>query len=457
MTRTRVRYACEQCGAEAPKWVGQCPECEVWGSVVEVSAELLGAARGPVVLAESAPRPVPLTEVEPAAAGRRPIGIGEVDRVLGGGLVPGSVTLLGGEPGVGKSTLLLQALATMTAAGATALYVAAEESPEQVRMRADRLGPIDPRLLVVAETSVPYLLAHAAALRPDVIVVDSIQTVHDPDAPGVPGSVSQVRDSAAALTRFAKEHGTAVVLVGHVTKEGALAGPRVLEHLVDTVVQFEGDRHHSLRLLRALKHRFGRTDELGLFEMTGEGLSEVADASAMFLADRQVGASGSVVVPLMEGSRPILAEVQALVASSPAPNPRRSAQAFDTGRLAMLTAVLQRRCGLDLSHDDVYVSVVGGARVSETGADLAIALAVASARLDVSVPSKAVVLGEIGLGGELRSVPQAPRRLAEAARIGFTHAIVPESTPDVPGIRLLRVRDLREALQIALRTQATGS
>jgi DNA repair protein RadA/Sms len=389
--------------------------------------------------------------VQPAAAHRRSVGVSEVDRVLGGGLVPGSVTLLGGEPGVGKSTLLLQVVAAMTSAGATALYVAAEESPEQVRMRADRLGPIDARLLVVAETSVPYLLAHAAAIEPDVIVVDSIQTVHDPDAAGVPGSVSQVRDSAQALTRFAKEHGTAVVLVGHVTKDGSLAGPRVLEHLVDTVLQFEGDRHHSLRLLRSLKHRFGRTDELGLFEMTGEGLAEVTDASAMFLTDRQAGASGSVVVPLMEGSRPILAEVQALVAGSPAPNPRRSAQAFDSGRLAMLTAVLQRRCGLDLLHDDVYVSVVGGVRVAETGADLAAALAVASSRLDVAVPSRAVVLGEVGLGGEIRSVPHVARRLAEAARIGFTHAVVPESTPDVPGIRLLRVRDLREAIQIALR------
>lgn len=434
------------CGAEAPKWVGQCAECNEWGSVVQVSEAMLGAATAPVIVPSSAAKPMPLGSVDPLAATRRATGLAEVDRVLSGGLVSGSITLLGGEPGVGKSTLLLQALLAMTAAGASALLVAAEESPEQVRMRAERLGVLNDRLMVVAETSVPYVLAHAAAMRPDVLVVDSIQTVHDPDAGGVPGSVTQVRDSAQAFVRFAKETGTAVVLVGHVTKEGTLAGPRVLEHVVDTVLQFEGERHHALRMLRALKHRFGSTGELGLFEMTGDGLQEVRDASAMLLTDRQPGASGSVVVPLIEGSRPILVEVQALVSPTGAPMPRRQAQAFDAGRLAMLCAVLQQRCRIPLTTNDVYASVVGGVRVVETGADLAVALAVASSLLERAVPAQTVVLGEVGLGGEIRSVPQLQRRLAEAARIGFLWAVVPESTPDVEGITLIRVRDVAEAI-----------
>ncbi len=457
MTRTRVRFGCEQCGAEASKWVGRCAECGEWGSVVQVNGDLLDAATASVLLPDAVARPVPLANVDVMQAASASTGIAEFDRVLGGGFVPGSVTLLGGEPGVGKSTLLLQTLLAMTARGDTALLVAAEESPQQVRLRAERLGPLNDRLLIVSETSVPYILAHAAEIRPDLLVVDSIQTVHDPDAPGVPGSVTQVRDSAQALTRFAKEHGVAVVLVGHVTKEGSIAGPRVLEHLVDTVLQFEGERHFALRMLRALKHRFGRTDELGLFEMCTDGLQEVKDASAMLLTDRQAGASGSAVVPVIEGSRPLLIEVQALVASTNAPMPRRQAQSFDGGRLAMLAAVLQRRCGLSLAQMDVYTSVVGGVKVSETGADLAVVLAVASSALERAMPPGTVVLGEVGLGGELRSVPQAARRLQEAARIGFVQAIVPESTPAVPGIELIRVRDVSEAIRVALQQPAKSA
>ena len=450
MTRTRVRFGCEQCGAEASKWVGRCGDCGEWGSVVQVAAGLLEAASASVLLPDSVARPVPLGAVDVTMSKRFSTGIAEFDRVLGGGLVPGSVTLLGGEPGVGKSTILLQAMLAMTQQGNTALLIAAEESPEQVRIRAERLGELNDRLLVVAETSVPYVLAHAASVAPQVLVVDSIQTVHDPDAAGVPGSVTQVRDSAQALVRFAKETGTAVVLVGHVTKEGSIAGPRVLEHLVDTVLQFEGDRHYALRMLRALKHRFGRTDELGLFEMSGKGLEEVIDASAMLLTDRQPGATGSAVVPVLEGSRPLLVEVQALVAPTSAPMPRRQAQAFDGGRLAMLTAILQRRCHLSLAQMDVYASVVGGVKIFETGADLAVALAIASSVLERPLAPQTVVLGEVGLGAELRSVPQAARRLQEAARIGFLQAIVPESTPAVPGIELLRARDVGEALNLGL-------
>jgi DNA repair protein RadA/Sms len=449
MTRTRVRYGCEQCGAEAPQWLGRCTDCGEWGTVVEVSAELLDGPLDVVATVATASPPVALADVDPTGAARRSTEISEFDRVLGGGFVAGSVTLLGGEPGVGKSTLLLQAMRSMAHAGTRALLVAAEESPEQVRLRAERIGPLPRELLVVAETSLPAVLAHVAATKPDVLIVDSIQSVTDPNAPGVAGSVTQVRDCTQALVRFAKEYGTVIVLVGHVTKDGALAGPRALEHLVDTVLQFEGDRHHALRMLRAVKHRFGPTGELGIFEMAGEGLRELADASAMLLTDRQPGATGSVVVPVMEGSRPLLVEMQALVTSNNAPMPRRQAQSFDTGRLAMLIAVLEQRGGIDLKSFDVFASVVGGVRVAETGADLGLLLAIASTHLDRTVPPQTVVVGEVGLGGEVRSVPQLARRLAEAARIGFLQAIVPESAPDVGELSLVRVRDVRSALAAA--------
>ncbi len=329
------------------------------------------------------------------------------------------------------------------------LLVAAEESAAQVRLRAERLGEVPPSLLVLSETSMPHVLAHAAGAAPDVLVVDSIQTVHDPAAPGVPGSVAQVRDSTHALVRFAKAYGTAVVLVGHVTKDGTIAGPRVLEHVVDTVLHFEGERNGALRLLRALKHRFGRTDEIGLFEMSAAGLSEVRDASAMLLTDRLPGACGSVVVPMLEGSRPLLVEVQALVALTNAPVPRRQAQAFDGGRLAMLAAVLGKRAGLPVGMLELFVSVVGGVRVADTGADLAVVLAIASSLRDRSFDASWVALGEVGLGGEVRAVPRVAQRLAEAARIGFRSAIVPRSTPAVEGIELVRVSHVQEALDAA--------
>ncbi|GIU88940.1 MAG: DNA repair protein RadA [Acidimicrobiia bacterium] len=442
MSRTHVRYRCAECGYESPKWLGRCGECGEWGSFGEapVAAERR-AAPSPV----PASRPVALTDVDPLGAPRRPTTLPELDRVLGGGLVDGSVTLLGGEPGMGKSTLLLQALTAMAHEGARCLLVAAEESPAQVRLRAGRLGPLAAGVLVVGETSLPAVCAHVEELRPDVLAVDSIQTVHDPDAPGAPGSVSQVRDCAQRLVRLAKDLDVATVLVGHVTKDGALAGPRVLEHVVDTVLAFEGDRHHALRMLRALKHRFGATDELGLMEMTGGGLLPLADPSALFLADRRPGAPGSVVAPVLEGVRPLCVEVQALVHDTPAPVPRRVAQAVDGSRLAMLLAVLQRRAGISVSGADVYASVAGGVRVAEPGGDLAIALAVAGARLDRPVAADTVALGEIGLGGEVRQVAQTPRRLAEAVRLGMRRAIVPVSTPDVRGIEIVRVEDVLDA------------
>jgi DNA repair protein RadA/Sms len=393
--------------------------------------------------------PVPLVEVDRLGARKRSTGLPELDRVLAGGLVPGSVTLMGGEPGMGKSTLVLQMLGAMAGAGARCLLVTAEESPEQVRLRADRLGTLHPDLLLLAETSLPHVVAHVEDLRPDVVAVDSIQTVMDPDLPGVPGSVAQVRECAQRLVRMAKERGIATVLVGHVTKEGSLAGPRALEHVVDTVLSFEGDRHHALRMVHALKHRFGATAELGLFEMTEHGLDGVADPSALFLADRRPGFAGSVVAPVLEGARPLLVEVQALVTESRAPLPRRSVQGIDANRLHLMLAVLESCTEMRFHDREVYASVAGGVRAAEAGVDLAVLLAVAGAHRSSPSAPDVVAIGEVGLGGEVRQVAQTPRRLAEAARVGFRYAIVPASAPEVPGLELLRAGHVLDALSLA--------
>src|SRR3954469_25500594 len=424
MTRTSVRsarFVCSACGCESPKWLGRCTECNTWGSVAE---SVLPAPRT-ATARRAGCGPVPIIEVTAHGAAPFPTGVAEFDRVLGGGLVAGSVTLVGGEPGMGERPLIMPALRCMAARGARCLLVCAEESTAQVRMRAERLGVLAPELFVVSETSLPAIAAYVAPLAPVVLAIDSIQAVHDPDSPGVAGSVTQVRDAAQELVRLAKENDVATLLVGHVTKDGGLAGPRALEHVVDTVLSFEGDRHHALRMLRALKHRFGATDELGLMEMTPTGLMPVTDPSALFLADRRVDATGSVVTAVMEGTRPLCVEVQALVAPTGAPIPRRIAQAFEGNRLSMLVAVLQQRAGIALANHDVYASVAGGVRVAEPAADLAVALAIAGARHEHAVDSDTIVIGEIGLGGEIRQVPQAPRRLAEALRLGFRRAVVP--------------------------------
>jgi DNA repair protein RadA/Sms len=344
MAKARSIFRCQECGGTAPKWVGRCPSCEAWNSLVEERDVAVPAATA--ALGAPIGTPVSIAEVDVARWQPRLTGIAELDRVLGGGLVPGSVTLLGGEPGIGKSTLLLQAMASVAAAGARVLYVSAEESTQQVRVRAERLGALTPSLYLASETALPHILSFLDEVQPELVVVDSIQTVYDPELSSAPGSVSQVRDCAARLVGVAKARGLATVLVGHVTKDGGLAGPRVLEHVVDTVLAFAGERHHALRLLRAVKHRFGATDQLGLFEMTGDGLVGVPDPSRLFLADRRKGVSGSVVVPTMDGHRPLLVELQALVTASPLPSPRRSAQGLDSGRLALLLAVLAERGGL---------------------------------------------------------------------------------------------------------------
>ena len=389
-----------------------------------------------------------IADVDDSVGRPQATGIGELDRVLGDGLVPGSVTLIGGEPGIGKSTLLLQLLASWQ--GRT-LYVSAEESAAQVRLRADRLGAVQPDLWLLAETLIPHIVASIDEVQPSLVVIDSIQTVGDPELNSAPGSVMQVRGCAARLVHEAKTRGVPVVLVGHVTKDGNLAGPRMLEHVVDVVLSFEGDRHHSLRLLRAVKNRFGPTDELGLFEMAEEGLVAVPDASQLFLADRRKGVPGSAVLPTLEGQRPLLVEVQSLTntASSAAP-PRRSAQGLDPGRLALLLAVLERRARVSVSGVEVYASAVGGVRLTEPGADLAVCLAIVSAITNRPLPPDLVVFGEVGLAGEVRQVSHARRRLNEASRLGFARAILPANSPNgIDGMKLHRVATVAEALAAA--------
>ena len=438
------RNRCTECGTSHPKWAGRCPSCGAWNTLVEEAAPGRSGRAGVAATAR------PITEI--VAADARPVstGLPELDRVLGGGLVPGSVTVVGGEPGIGKSTLLLQVAAARARAGAPVLYVSGEESGAQVRDRAGRLGAMEPALWLLSETHVSAVVSAIEELSPALVVVDSIQTLVDPDVASSPGSVTQVRDTAHRLVQEAKQRDVAVVLIGHVTKDGSLAGPRVLEHVVDTVLSFEGDRHHALRLLRAVKHRYGPTSELGLFEMAESGLAGVADASRLFLSDRVMGIPGSVVVPTLEGHRPLLVEVQALVVPSPLPTPRRSAQGFDQGRLALLVAVLSNRVGLPFVDRDVYASVVGGVRLGEPGSDLGICLALASALASIAVPGDLIACGEVGLGGELRQVAQTPRRLAEAARLGFRRAIVPASAPDAAGdLELVRVTSVAEAVRAA--------
>jgi len=448
MARLKLVYNCSDCGASFPKWAGRCTSCGAWNTLVEdvedPANDISSLAAGVALLAASPAQRI--GDVDVSHGSPRSTGIPELDRVLGGGLVPGSVTLLGGEPGVGKSTLLLQALAAWP--GRT-LYVSAEESAQQVRLRAERLGAVRPELWLLAETVLPHVLAALDELQPELVIIDSIQTLVDPELGSAPGSVVQVRGCAHKLVMEAKRRNVPVILVGHVTKEGGLAGPRVLEHVVDTVLQFEGERHHALRLLRASKHRFGPTTELGLFEMIEAGLQGVPDPSALFLADRQTGIAGSVVVPTLEGQRPLMVELQVLVneVKGEAP-PRRSAQGLDPGRLAMLLAVLDQRTKSPVGKRDVYASVVGGVRITEPGADLGLCLAILSALANTPLPPHVVAFGEVGLGGEIRQVPHASRRLAEAARLGFTRAIVPAKSPDVEvSIGIERVSNLRDAMR----------
>ena len=452
MARERTVFRCGECGGVAPRWVGRCPACGEWNTLVEErdAAPTAAASRGRGLPTPPAAVAMPITELLAESADAVPTGVSELDRVLGGGLVAGSVTLLGGEPGIGKSTLLTQVAASVARAGRRTLYVSAEESAAQVRQRAERLGALAPQMWLASESVLPHLLAQLDEVKPSVVIVDSIQTIYDPELSSAPGSVVQVRDCAHRLVQEAKQRGIAVVLVGHVTKDGGLAGPRVLEHVVDTVLAFEGDRHHALRLLRAAKHRFGSTAELGVFEMADAGLLAVDDPSGLFLADRRPGIAGSAVVPLLDGHRPLLVEVQALVTSATGPLPRRSAEGIDGGRLALLIAVLDQRAGVRVNQHDVFALAVGGIKVAEPGADLALALAITSSHTSEPVPHDLVACAEIGLGGELRQVAHTPRRMAEAARLGFTRMLVPQSAPEPPaGISALRAATVADALALA--------
>lgn len=451
MAKLRLVHRCTECGSAHPKWSGRCSACGEWNTLVE-DVESTEASSVASLAAGMALRPPGVAqrigEVDSLVGRPQSTGLAELDRVLGGGIVPGSVTLLGGEPGVGKSTLLLQLLAYWP--GRT-LYVSAEESAQQVRQRAERLGAVRNDLWLLAETSLPHILASIEELAPHLVVIDSVQTIADPELGSAPGSVTQVRGCAHRLVQEAKQRDMSVVLVGHVTKEGSLAGPRVLEHVVDTVLAFEGERHHALRLLRATKHRFGPTNELGLWEMTESGMIGVPDASALFLSDRRPGVAGSAVVPTLEGQRPLMVEIQALtVKVNPGVPPRRSVQGMDTGRLALLLAVIEKRARISAAQHEVYTSVVGGVRLTEPGSDLGVCLAVVSALTNTPLPSDLVVFGEIGLAGELRQVGHTPRRLAEAARLGFQRALVPITSPLGSGdITELRASSLTEALQLA--------
>ena len=450
MAKLRLVYRCTECASSHPKWSGRCISCGAWNSLIEdvegPEEPLVSLAAGMSLVAPGEAKPI--TEIDGSIGQPQATTIPELDRVLGGGIVPGSVTLLGGEPGIGKSTLLMQLLAAWPA---RTLYVTAEESAQQVRLRAERLGALNENVWLLPEMNLHNIFKAIASVQPNLIVIDSIQTIADPELSSPPGSVVQVRGCAHRLVQEAKRSNIPVVLVGHVTKEGGLAGPRVLEHVVDTVLSFEGERHNALRLLRASKHRFGPTSELGLFEMTDGGMVGVPDASQLFLADRRTGVPGSVVVPTIEGQRPLLVELQALTNSvSGGAPPRRSAQGVDSGRLALLLAVLERRARISLASHEVYASVVGGVKLAEPGADLGLCLALVSAVVNKPLPADLVVIGEVGLAGEVRQVAQVGRRLAEAARLGFTRAIVPASaSAKVDGIRVEGAATLTEALALA--------
>ncbi len=450
MARPRSIFACTECGAQQPRWLGRCPACGSWSTLVEEAAGEPSPGAGRDLLRveprEAAAKPRALREIEPTAAPRLATGVAELDRVLGGGLVPGSVVLLAGEPGVGKSTLSLQLAAGARGAGPI-LYVTGEESPEQLRLRAQRLPDFPEDLLVLAETRVEALSEPWRERRPAVVLVDSVQTLSTERVESAPGSVAQVRESAATLAATAKAHGTALVLVGHVTKEGAIAGPRVLEHLVDVVLAFEGDRGQPFRLLRAVKNRFGSTREVGVFTLGEAGLEGVENPSELFLAERRAGSPGSCIAPVLEGTRPMLLEIQALVAPAGYGTARRTSLGVDDGRLALLLAVLDRRTPLDLLSRDVYANVTGGVRVAEPGADLPLALALASSRLDVPLPEDVAACGEVGLGGEVRRVSRLDLRVREAVRLGFRRVLLPEGAlPAVPGAELVPVADVAAAV-----------
>jgi DNA repair protein RadA/Sms len=451
LAKAKTIYVCNACGGNTPRWQGQCPACQAWNTLEESLSESTSSNARFQGLAQAVPRQK-LSAIKAEDMPRLPTGVDEFDRVLGGGLVPGGVVLIGGDPGIGKSTLLLQALAEMSAAGVSVLYSSGEESAAQIALRAKRIALAAPQLEVLAEIQLEKLLTTIDAARPQVVVVDSIQTVYSDALTSAPGSVAQVRECAAQLTRYAKSTGICMLMVGHVTKDGHLAGPRVLEHIVDTVLYFEGDTHSSFRLVRSIKNRFGAVNELGVFAMTEKGLKGVSNPSAIFLSQHAEMVPGACVLVTQEGSRPLLVEIQALVDTAHIPNPRRLAVGLEQHRLAMLLAVLHRHAGIACFDQDVFLNAVGGVKISEPAADLAVLLAIQSSIRNRALPKELIVFGEVGLAGEIRPCPRGQERLKEAAKLGFSIAIIPKANlpkSKIPGLRVIPVERIDEAISAA--------
>ena len=435
-------FFCGECGYESTKWLGKCPACGSWNTMLEQKKISSAPSINNLTYAHA----IPLADVTTTASGHVSSGIGELDRVLGGGIVPGSVTLLGGDPGIGKSTLLMQTAAELTKQG-TVLYVTGEESASQLKLRAERLG-VGGDMLILAENDLSAIESEVDRVKPAYVMIDSIQTMYSADCSGTNGSISQIREATSLITRMAKRTGAATFIVGHVTKDGAIAGPRILEHMVDTVLYFEGDRQDSFRLLRSVKNRFGSTDEIGVFEMRSTGMAEISDPSTLFITGADL--PGCAVTCAMEGTRPMMVEVQALLSTSPFSNPRRMAAGLDNNRLVLLLAVLEKKAGLRFYDKDVYTNVVGGIRLDERAGDLAVAMCIAGAGADIALPPRTAILGELSLTGEVRPVNRLDKRIQECARLGFSHIVVPNSDtlPRVDGLNYTRVKNIREALCI---------
>ncbi|HSW62803.1 MAG TPA: DNA repair protein RadA [Dissulfurispiraceae bacterium] len=449
MSKLKTVYQCQACGFASPKWLGKCPDCGAWNSFTEERESPKTLKAKPLLTGSTAPQP--LSAITGATEQRSAVGISELDRVLGGGLVNGAIVLIGGDPGIGKSTLILQAVGKIAEQFGTVLYVSGEESPEQIKLRAERLNINSDHILLLPETVIENVISYSAEMKPSVLVIDSIQTVYTEDLSSAPGSVGQIRESAAKLMYYAKKAQVPVFLIGHVTKEGAIAGPRVLEHIVDTVLYFEGDRGHPYRILRTVKNRFGSTNEIGVFEMSDSGLSEVLNPSELFLAERPENVSGSAVIASIEGTRPLLVEIQALVSPTSFGMPRRTSMGVDFNRVSLLVAVLEKKAGINLGGMDVFINVVGGFKILEPALDLGIIAAMVSSFREVPIHPKTIVFGEVGLSGEVRAVAQAETRLKEAEKIGFTTAIVPKGNADRLkdrcGLTIQGVRDVEEALE----------
>ncbi len=454
MAKIKTVFACQNCGYQSPKWLGKCPDCGSWNSFVE--EQLTPAPERSdhsLTISERDVPPQSILTIATSEEGRTKTGMGEFDRVLGGGLVVGSVVLIGGDPGIGKSTLLLQALEHLANKGTSVLYVSGEESLRQIKLRSDRIGVSAQKLFVLAENSLERILDEIKKLKPQVVVIDSIQTLFSLQLQSAPGSIGQVRESAGKLMLLSKSTNVSTFLIGHVTKEGAIAGPRVLEHMVDTVLYFEGDRGHPYRILRAVKNRFGSTNEIGVFEMKDGGLEEVANPSELFLAERPINVPGSVVISSLEGSRPILVELQALVSPTSYGMPRRTAIGVDPNRVSLLVAVLEKKVGISLANQDIFVNVAGGVRIDEPAVDLGIVSAVASSSLDKPIPSKTMVIGEVGLAGEVRGIHQAEIRMREAAKLGFRRCLLPVTNRsriagDFGEMEIVGIHSVEEALEI---------